>query len=166
MQNNLQRLRSWIDQFSAPGVGMFLYLVSLSFYWSNLSFLIFTIPYISTLIPLSSLTRSRDSSRVVEINLSLVSILLLTFLLLYGLSVFFSSDPNNSLQYSSAWPAAQAWAICATVFAPVSGTPWLKNWSASRAPPIPTLSITTRKARGISRSFRGSTAANRWVAYR
>jgi|GEM_PF-1123336 len=106
MQNNLQRLRSWIDQFSAPGVGMFLYLVSLSFYWSNLSFLIFTIPYISTLIPLSSLTRSRDSSRVVEINLSLVSILLLTFLLLYGLSVFFSSDPNNSLQYSSAWPAA------------------------------------------------------------
>ncbi len=47
-------------------------------------------------------------------------------------------------------PCAQACAIWASVFDPVSGWSPLKNDAASGAPPQPTESITTRKARGIS----------------
>ena len=65
---------------------------------------------------------------------------------------------SGPLRPSSAAPRAQACATWATVLAPVSGTSPLK-YSASGAPPMPTLSITTRKARVTARSSRGRAAA-------
>ena len=55
---------------------------------------------------------------------------------------------------------ARTCAICAIVLAPVSGRSSLKKSFASGAPPIPTESITTKKARAINEASRESEVAS------